>query len=100
MGVLGLSPSPPGGENAVYEVASGRMMLNLRNTVPRYRHGAPSPFHPWSPNGRDVLVEEAVYTCSACGRLDELQAAARTRMAWSAPLSSAKDGPPRGDPFR
>jgi WD40 repeat protein len=101
-GVLGLAPSPPGGETAILEVTSGRTVLDLRNAArsDADRHGASAPFEAWSPNGREALVGNAVYACHACGSLEELQAVARTRIAWSAPLSSATDRPPPGDPFR
>jgi hypothetical protein len=101
-GVLGLAPSPPGGDVAIYEVAGGRPVLDLRNaTRPGFdRYDAPVPFDAWSPDGRQVLVGSAVYSCPACGSLSDMQAVARTRIAWSKPLSSANDAPPPGDPFR
>jgi WD40 repeat protein len=101
-GVLGLAPSPPGGETAIYEVASGRMVLDLRNAVRPHanRDDAAAPFEAWSPNGRDVLVGSSIYACHACGSVKDLQDVARTRVAWSTPLSSTKVRPPPGDPFR
>ncbi len=101
-GVLGLAPSPPGGDTSIYQVAGARTVLDLRNSTRSDidRHDASAPFEAWSPDGRRALVGTSVYACQACGSLEKLQAVARTRAAWSTPLSSAGAGPPRGNPFR
>jgi WD40 repeat protein len=102
-GVLNVSPSADHNSNAVYEVASGQVLLNLATArIPATGdyYDWPSIAQPWAANGIDVIAGgAAVYACDACGSLAQLQATAQTRLAWKTPLSPAHDVPPPGDPY-
>jgi WD40 repeat protein len=99
-GSLGLAPAPPGGVEAVYQNSSGQNMVNLlaadQSAVNSY---SLFPAQPWSPDGTELLAGNAIYTCDACGSLNEIQAAAASRIAWSQPLSASSDHPPRTNPY-
>jgi WD40 repeat protein len=99
-GALGLSPSPPGGTLAVYQVSGGQPVAGLQAAA-----GSPVedysefPVQPWSPDGADLLAGNSIYRCDACQALTQLQQVAVSRIAWSAPLSATSDHPPSTDPY-
>jgi WD40 repeat protein len=103
-GVLAVSPTSSTGNSAVYETANGERLLNLQSAaLPATSDyfSWPSAPQPWAPNGTDLLAGSgAIYACTACGSLTQLQGAATTRLKWLAPLSSARDNPPSGNPYR
>jgi WD40 repeat protein len=99
-GVLGLAPTPPGGFAAVYQVSPGQTMADLQAAPEsRARSYSESPAQPWSPGGNQVLFGTGIYPCDACGLPATLQAAARSRNAWSRPLSATSDHPPATNPY-
>jgi|GEM_PF-2234704 len=104
-GLLGLSPTPPGGDQAVYEVAGeNTLALNLPGVgLPPLStvFDAPVAAEPWSPDGVDLLAgPKGIYTCDACGSLAQLQDAAARRAAWQQPLSVTHDNPSSSNPYR
>jgi WD40 repeat protein len=99
-GALGVAPTWPGGQVAVYQVAGGQVMASLHAAqVPHTTADPEFPAQPWSPDGGRLVVGNGIYRCDACVSLNELQALATTRIAWSAPLSEASDHPPASDPY-
>ena len=112
-GPLGLAPAPPGGSNAVYELADGQSLTSLPNAVipaaslggpplpaQDYAFAWPALAQPWAPDGTEVLAgADAIYRCAACGTLPQLQQAAQLRLRWARPLSAGHDVPPSGSPF-
>jgi len=99
-GSLGLAPSPPGGTEAAYQISSRDLMESLQSVVaPLEGAYVQLPAQPWSPDGAQVLVGNAIYSTDACGSLAELEAAASARLAWSQPLSAADDHPPAASPY-
>jgi WD40 repeat protein len=99
-GVLGLGPSAPAGVTAAYQVSGGQLMADLQGAAisPQAAYSE-SAVRPWSPDGRELLVGTAIYACDSCGPLVRLQAAAATRIAWSAPLAVGSDHPPAISPY-
>lgn len=99
-GDLGLSPSPPGGYQGVYQVDSGSAMTGLQDVrqSPLASY-ASSPAQPWSPDGTKIISANAIYVCDACGGLHSLQAEAVSRLAWAKALSAKDDRPPRTNPY-
>jgi WD40 repeat protein len=99
-GALGLSPSPPGGTLAVYQVPGGQNVAGLQaadgSATQDYSE---FPVQPWSPDGADLLAGNSIYRCDACQVLPQLQQVAASRAAWSVPLSVTSDHPPRTNPY-
>jgi WD40 repeat protein len=102
-GVVGFSPTPPGGVQAVYPVQSHGTALDLENAglAPLASpQDDPVPADPWSPDGLHLLAgSRGIYVCDSCGSLPQLQGAAERRTGWSHPLSIADDLVPRGGPL-
>lgn len=103
-GVVGFSPTPPGGIQAVYPVQGhGAAVLDLENAglAPMASpQDDPAPADPWSPDGIHLLAgSRGVYACDACGSVQQLQGAAERRTGWSRPLSIADDLVPHGGPL-
>ena len=99
-GGTGLAPSPPGGNEAVYQVAGGQVMSGLDGvTEPVPDAYSASPAQPWSPSGTQVLIDNTLYSCDACGPLDRLETEATSRTEWARPLSATNDRPPSTDPY-
>jgi WD40 repeat protein len=100
-GPLGLSPAPPGGTEATYQVSTGQTMTNLQDTTQPLTTILPEfPANPWSPDGAEVIIGTGVYPCDACGTLAHLQAIAKERITWSQSLSNTSDRPPVDSPYR
>ncbi len=97
-GPVGLAPRPPGGIEAVYQLAGGQLVGDLQR-IPTSIGDTAAPVEPWSPSGVEVLAGNAVYACDACGTLAQLQARAAVRLRWTTPLSTARPSPPAGDPY-
>jgi WD40 repeat protein len=99
-GALGLTPTPPGGTEDVYQLSSGEVMAGLDGVTSAAPVSYSSlPAQPWSPNGTQVLIGNAIYECGACGSLTQLQAEAASRSDWSRPLSAQDDRPPATNPY-
>lgn len=99
-GALGLSPSPPGGTLAVYQVSGGQSVAGFQAAAGSAAQDfSEFPVQPWSPDGADLLVGNSIYRCDACQALTQLQQVAASRIAWSTPLSATFDHPPGTDPY-
>jgi WD40 repeat protein len=103
-GVLGLSPAPPGGAAAAYQVSSEAAMTNVQAafngvSFDSYSDYSTAPAQPWSPDDGYLIAGGNIYACDACLPLAQLQAAAATRIAWSAPLSTTSGHPPATSPL-
>jgi len=55
---------------------------------------------PWTANGVHLLTEvPAAYACDSCGSLAQMPSIARLRLAWTVPLTPARNHPPIGNAF-
>ena len=103
-GVVGFSPTPPGGIQAVYQVGShGTLALVLDNAglAPLgSTYDDPVPADPWAPDGIHLLAgARGIYACDACGSVPQLQGAAERRAGWARPLSAGHHVLPGGGQY-